>query len=77
MLFAHGHPSFRQSKALGAPLKTMVINSIMEQPVCESVMLISKLKVGKADGKYQVPYRLYDPLQTQRFGASMLVLMLQ
>ncbi|KAM6194565.1 uncharacterized protein WM294_010352 [Sarcoramphus papa] len=36
--FAHGHPSFRRSKAPGAPSKTVVINSIMDEPLCESVM---------------------------------------
>lgn len=49
----------------------MVIKSIMDKPMCESVILISSLKVGKADGKCQLPYRLYDPLQTQRFIVSM------
>lgn len=36
MHFVHVHPSFKQSKARGAPLKTMVMYSIMDEPVCVS-----------------------------------------
>jgi len=68
---AHGHPSFRQSMAPGDPLKTLVIKFIMEKPVCESVIPTSRLEVGKVDGKCQLPYRLYNPLQTQRFSESL------
>lgn len=31
---------------------------------------MSRLKVGKVDGKCQLPYILYDLLQTRRFGVS-------
>lgn len=51
MHFVHVHPSFKQSKARGAPLKTMVMDSIVDEPVCVLAMLISRLKVGKVDGK--------------------------
>ncbi|CAM9594633.1 unnamed protein product, partial [Bubo scandiacus] len=51
MPFAHGHPSFSQSKAPGDPVKTMDIKSIMEKPVCESVIPICRPKAGKVDGK--------------------------
>lgn len=31
--FVHGHPSFKQSKAPGAPLKTVAVDSIMDEPM--------------------------------------------
>lgn len=34
--FAHGHPSFRRSRAPGAPSKNMVINSTLDESVMPS-----------------------------------------